>query len=100
VTGVSTLVLALAAGMVIGLFYFGGLLWTLERLPQSKNPSLLMLSSFLFRTGAATVCFYIIMGNRWERVVVSLLGFVVVRMVLVRRLKPERKATGLGDSEI
>jgi F1F0 ATPase subunit 2 len=94
VTGVPTLILALAAGMVIGLFYFGGLLWTLERLPQSKNPSLLMLGSFMFRTGTATVCFYIIMGNRWERVAVSLLGFVVVRMVLVRRLKPAKNSSG------
>jgi F1F0 ATPase subunit 2 len=93
-TDMLNLIMAFGFGTAIGFFYFMGLLWTLRRLPQARNPSLLMLGSFVFRTAAATGCFYLIMGNRWERVAVSLLGFVVARIVFVRRLKPERARIG------
>jgi len=75
------------AGIAIGALYFGGLWWTVQRLPRSRNPSLLMLVSFLVRTGAAAGCFILIMGNKWEPIAAGLLGFVVIRIVLVRRVK-------------
>jgi F1F0 ATPase subunit 2 len=89
-TNILSLVIAFSFGTVIGLFYFMGLWWTVRNLPRSRNPSLLMSGSFVLRTAMAAGCFYLIMGNRWETIAVSLLGFVIMRMVLVRRLKPAK----------
>jgi F1F0 ATPase subunit 2 len=80
--------IALLAGASIGLFYFGGLWWTVRRLPRSPNPVLWSFGSFWIRMTISLVAFYSVMGGRPERLLISVLGFTMVRIVLVRRLKP------------
>jgi len=36
------------------------------------------------------VGFFFVMGGRWERVVVCLVGFLMARIALTSRLRPER----------
>jgi len=83
-----TLFLAFVAGLVLGLFYFGGLWLTVQRLPQSRHPGLLTLASLVVRLGVTLAAFYLVMGGRWERLLVCLAGFLLVRFLLVRRLGP------------
>lgn len=85
---VGVLVLAFAAGLGLGLFYFGGLWLTVQRLPRSRHPGLLTLGSLIVRLGVTLPGFYLVMAGRWERLLVCLAGFLVVRLVLVRRLGP------------
>lgn len=95
------LVVALVAGVGLGLFYFGGLWLTIERLPQSKSPALFAMISFVGRTVLTLVGFYYVMGDSWQRLVACLVGVVVARVVLVRRLGPAdrpRKKPHAGDS--
>ena len=95
------LVVALVAGVGLGLFYFGGLWLTIERLPQSKSPALFAMISFVGRTVLTLVGFYYVMGDSWQRLVACLVGVVVARVVLVRRLGPTdrpRKKPHAGDS--
>ncbi len=86
------LVLAFAAGLGLGLFFFGGLWLTLRRLPTSRYPVPLLLVSFVGRTAVAVVGFYFVMGGRWERALACLAGFLVVRFVLTSHLRPGRAA--------
>jgi F1F0 ATPase subunit 2 len=82
------LLLAFAAGVSIGIFYFGGLWWTVQRLTMARQPALLTAASFLGRTFVSTFAFYLVMGGSWQRLLVSVLGFIVVRTFLVRRRRP------------
>jgi len=79
--------LAFFVGMGAGVFYFGGLWWTVRRLPTARQPALLTFGSFLVRTGASLVAFYFASGGQWQRILASLLGFIIVRVFLVRRIR-------------
>ncbi len=81
------LLVAFFVGMGAGVFYFGGLWWTVRRLPSARHPALLTLGSFLVRTGVSLVAFYFASGGHWQRILASLLGFIIVRVFLVRRIR-------------
>jgi F1F0 ATPase subunit 2 len=84
--------LALVVGSGLGLFYFGGLWITIQRLPHSKNPALLSFISFLVRTIAVLLIFYFLMDGRVERLAVAMLGFIIARQILFRRLARQSAA--------
>ena len=81
------LLLAFFVGMGAGLLYFGGLWWTVRRLPTARQPALLTLGSFFVRTGLSLAAFYFASGGQWQRILASLLGFIIVRVFLVRRMR-------------
>ena len=81
------LLVAFFVGMGAGLLYFGGLWWTVRRLPTARQPALLTLGSFFVRTGLSLAAFYFASGGQWQRILVSLLGFIIVRVFLVRRIR-------------
>jgi F1F0 ATPase subunit 2 len=88
IINVPHLVLAFLVGMGAGVIYFGGLWWTVRQLPFTRQPGLLTLGSFLVRTGISLTAFYLASGGRWERILISLLGFMIIRSFLVRRVRP------------
>jgi hypothetical protein len=61
-----TLLLATAGGVLLGLFYFGGLRWTVRKGLASNSSALWFSLSFLLRSGAC------------------LGGFVIARFVVIR----------------
>lgn len=75
---------ALVAGTLLGAFFFGGLWWTVRRIPGARSPGLLLASSALVRTAVVVAGIWLVMDGRWERAVVSLVGFVAVRVLVVR----------------
>jgi F1F0 ATPase subunit 2 len=81
------LLVAFFVGMGAGLLYFGGLWWTVRRLPTARQPALLTLGSFFVRTGLSLAAFYFASGGQWQRILASLLGFIIVRVFLVRRMR-------------
>jgi F1F0 ATPase subunit 2 len=89
------------AGSLLGAFFFGGLWWTVRRLPQAKSPALLALLSFAVRLAAVLGAFYLILtrfsGAGWLRLVVSLAGFVLIRLLFVSRLRPRGRSSEPGD---
>ncbi len=78
------LILSLITGVLLGAFFFGGLWWTIQKGLTSQNPALWFFVSFLLRTGAVLAGFYFISGERWDRMVACLLGFVVARFVVLK----------------
>jgi len=88
------LVFAFLGGAVLGIFYFLGLWWTVQKLRSSKSAALLSLGSFVVRTAVVLTGFYFIMGGQWERLLASLAGFMTARVVLIRGLKPGRVKKG------
>lgn len=85
---IKELLLAVSCGVAIGAGYFAGLWWTVRRVGTSRRPGLLVFSSFLVRAGLTVGALYLILGARWERLLLSLLGFLLVRSLCVRRWCP------------
>lgn len=85
------LVVAVAAGAGLGLFYYGGLWLTVRRLADSRRPALLFAGSFVARMAPTLLGFYLVMDGRWERVLACLVSFIMVRQLLISRLRPEQE---------
>ena len=86
-TNVLYLAMAFLVGMGTGIVYFGGLWWTVRQLPFVRQPALLTMGSFLVRTGISLTAFYLASEGHWERILISLLGFIIIRGFLVRRIQ-------------
>jgi len=85
-TAIIILCLAFAAGLFLGAFYFIALWRTVNRLPDTPHPLRLMLTSFALRMAVVLTAFYFIMGGHWERLAMALMGFILMKMFLTRRL--------------
>ncbi len=80
------LALALLAGALLGVSFFGGLWWSIQKGVVSDRPALWFLGSLLLRTGLILAGFYLAAQGHWSRLVACLLGFLVARVIVVRRL--------------
>lgn len=79
---------SLLAGVVIGAFFFGGLWWTVQRLPNSRHPAAMFLFSFVVRTAVTLTGFRLVMASQWEPAIWCLLGFLIARTMIRRRIRP------------
>lgn len=80
--------LALAAGVGLGVLYFGGLWLTIRRLPETRHPALLTMGSYLARLALTMAGFYFVMDGQLSRLIAALAGFFLARQILVRRWRP------------
>lgn len=91
------LAVPLLAGLGLGAFYFGGLWWTMRALPGSSHPALLVIASYFGRMAVAFAVFLLVaLGGSWERLVACLAGFLLVKLLMIFRLGPERDSPGTG----
>jgi F1F0 ATPase subunit 2 len=77
----------LAIGFVSGVFYFYGLWLTIRRLPICWSPALWLLASFALRAAVTLSILLIVTQGRWERIIAFLLGLLLARMLLIRRVQ-------------
>ena len=80
----SILVVALAAGLLLGAVFFGGLWWTVRKGVSSKRPAHWFLWSFLLRMSLVLVGFYFAGRGDWRRLMACLLGFIIARFCAMR----------------
>ena len=78
------LAVALAAGLLLGAFFFGGLWWTVRKGVSSKRPAFWFLGSLLLRMSLVLVGFYFAGRGNWQRLVACLLGFIIARFCVMR----------------
>lgn len=78
------LVSVLAAGFLLGAIFFGGLWWTVQRGLSSERPALWFLGSLLLRTSTVVAGFYFASWGHWERLLICLLGFFIMRRAVIR----------------
>jgi F1F0 ATPase subunit 2 len=76
------LVLALGAGLLLGLMFFGGLWWTVRSGMTSPHPALWFMGSMVLRTFLALAGFYLVSQGHWERLLACLGGFIVARFAV------------------
>lgn len=83
-----TFLLAGTAGFLLGIFFFGGLWWTVRKGVLSPRPALWFLGSTLLRMGVAIVGFYFVGGEQWQRWLGCIIGFVAARFIVLRLTRP------------
>ena len=88
---------ALVAGVLLGAFFFGALWWTVRKAVSSKQPALWFLGSMLLRTGIVLSGFYFVSGGDWKRLLASLLGFVIARLIVTRLIREEQRPGQLAQ---
>ena len=85
---IGQLILALAAGIAVAAFYFGGLWLTVRRVATSPRPALLTFGSFIVRGVIAVAAMVWIARVHLQLLLAAMAGFVLVRVIVTRRLRP------------
>lgn len=83
------LVVPLLVGVLLGMIFFGGLWWTVQRAVSARWVALWFFASLLLRTGIVLGGFYLTCGDDWQRWLAALLGFVAARLVVTRLTRPK-----------
>lgn len=92
-TSAGLFILAFIVGMALGAFYFLNLWRTVSKLTTADSPTLMMAGNFILRMAVVLGGFYLVMGKHWERALVAVLGFVLMREILTRRLGRTPRST-------
>ncbi len=79
----ASLISSLSMGAALGVFFFGGLWWTVKKGLSSPRPALWFLGSLLLRSAVVLCGFYFIGDGDWKRIAACLAGFVVARLIAI-----------------
>ncbi len=74
---------AIAGGFFLGLFFFGGLWFTVVKSLVSKKPWIWFLISMLLRTSITLAGFYVIAGTSLKRLLFCSGGFIAARILVI-----------------
>ncbi len=86
-------VLAVMAGIGLGVIFFGGLWWTVRKGVASRQPALWFLGSLLLRMGIVLAGFLLVGDGDWRRLLLCLAGFVTGRIAVTRLTRCVAPAT-------
>jgi F1F0 ATPase subunit 2 len=91
------LVSALLEGFLFGAIFFAGLWWTVQEGPSSKRPALQFIGSLMLRITILVAGFYFASGGHWDRVLMCLFGFFIVRCIVMKLIRlPEEESNQLA----
>lgn len=77
------MILAFIAGLALGILFFGGLWFTVNKSINAKMPAIWIISSFFLRVSIILTGFYFVSGGSWQRLLICVVGFVVARFIIV-----------------
>jgi len=80
------LLISFIVGAAIGVIYFAGLWETVRKLPDAEKPVRRVALSYALRMALALSGFYFVMQGEWERLAAAMVGFLLMRELLLRRL--------------
>lgn len=79
-------------GALLGVFFWGGLLWTVTRGLQSRRPALLFLPSYLVRAGCVVMGLYLVSSGDVLRLLACFLGFLLMRVFFTRAVRKKNES--------
>jgi F1F0 ATPase subunit 2 len=74
---------ALIAGLILGIFFFWGLWYSVRRAVASRRPALWLIGSFLVRTCVTLIGFYYCARGSWQGMLACLVGFIAARYLVM-----------------
>ena len=84
---ISHIILILVAGIALGLFFFGGLWYTVKKVVNTKTPSIWFFLSYFLRISIILTGFYFVSSGKWQMLFICLLGFITGRIIVFRITK-------------
>lgn len=85
---------ATVAGFLAGIFFFGGLHWTLRRYLNSPKGWLMITASLFLRMSITMTAFYFVGRGDWRLMIACLVGFMIARSATLRITQiPSARAT-------
>lgn len=69
-------------GLLLGLFFYGGLWATVRWLAKTRHPFAVTLVSLFVRSAVTLAGFLLLIGRNWRNAVWALVGFTLARFVL------------------
>jgi len=85
--------LSVLIGVALGLFFYGGLWFTVRRLATSPHPVLLTLGSFWIRTLVVLAAFVFLTRAGLEHVAFAMASFILGRLAVSRFIPARRPVT-------
>lgn len=82
--GMAGLFSAFLAGVGLGAIFFGGLWLTVRRTLSSSTLGVVLMAGFMLRVSIVLAGFYAISLGGWQRMIPSLLGFLMARLLITR----------------
>jgi F1F0 ATPase subunit 2 len=79
-----TTALAAPLGLILGLYFYGGLWFTVRHLATTTHPVLLTLGSFWMRLLPVLGGFLFVTHGRWQNALLCLTGFLAGRVAVSR----------------
>jgi len=92
---------ALAAGILLGTMFYGGLWWTVLKGMLSKRVAVWFIGSLLLRVGVTLLGIYLVSAGNWKRLLSCLCGFLIARLLvawLVRTRVPHPASQSAGSN--
>lgn len=86
------------AGIALGVFFYGGLWWTIQRGIAAKQPALWFLGSLVLRMGVTLGGFYFIAVRGLIPVLVALACFFLARLLVTYATRPALNKTGVSHA--
>jgi F1F0 ATPase subunit 2 len=88
-----SMTVSILTGLLIGGWYFGGLWWTVKRMPQANRPLQLYLLSLAVRLLIVAITFYVmIKWFDWLHLLACLAGFLAARFfIIIYQVKSEMR---------
>ena len=91
------LMFSLAAGILLGAIFFGGLWWTVRKGVAAKRPALWFFGSMVLRMSIVLLGFYFVMRDDWMRLLAELVGFIIARQIVMRLTRVTHQAGQLAQ---
>lgn len=82
-----SLVPAVLAGILLGIIFFGGLWFTVNKGLGSKRATLIFFGSLIIRMAIILTGFYFVGGDNWQKMLACLVGFLIARIVITNITK-------------
>jgi F1F0 ATPase subunit 2 len=79
-----SLLFACMTGVLAGIFFYGGLWWTVQKGLRSSRPALWFLGSLIVRTSVTLFAVYLVSDGHWMRLLVCMVGFAVAGKLITR----------------
>ncbi|TDY63252.1 F1F0 ATPase subunit 2 [Aminivibrio pyruvatiphilus] len=98
-TDVLMLILVFAAGVLLGVVFFGGLRWTVLRGIGSPRPALWFFGSFLVRMVFLLTALFCLSGGAWIRLLLLGAGILLARSLVLRWTRSPGKES-LPEQEV
>ncbi len=89
-------------GIALGIVFFGGLLMTVRKAMSTSRPAIWFIASLLIRSALVIGGLYWATGQQWQRLLVSLSGFILSRFLVLyvtKKLDEKNEPPKEGDHD-